>query len=123
MEQVRAKGGSDQPTVVSRGSQSKLLHAHEGRGRVYGYGYAPGGPPACLGHGASREHSLVVVVLSANDVDVQRDSGTLRERLEHVRDHLGGQVTNLFPFQLQVAAEVRTGRDVQNGSRQGLPCV
>jgi hypothetical protein len=40
----------------------------------------------------------VVVVLSPKAVDVQRDVGCYRERMEDVRDHLARQVADLFPF-------------------------
>lgn len=62
----------------------------------------------------------VVVVLSPKHVDVEGDARGLRERLEHVRDHLGREVANLFPLQLQVAAEVGSRGDVEDGAREGL---
>lgn len=62
----------------------------------------------------------VVVVLSPKHVHVEGDARGLRERLEHVRDHLGREVANLFPLQLQVAAEVGSRGDVEDGAREGL---
>lgn len=62
----------------------------------------------------------MVVVLATNDIDVKGDSGSLSERLEDVRDHLGGEISNLFPFELKVAAEVGSGGDVEDGAREGL---
>lgn len=61
-----------------------------------------------------------MVVLAAEDVDVERDAGALRKRLEDVRDHLAREVADLFALELQVAAEVRARRDVEDGAREGL---
>lgn len=66
------------------------------------------------------DDSPVVVVLAAEDIDVKRDASRLCERLEDVRDHLGREVANLFPLELQVAAEVGSGRDVEDGARKSL---
>ena len=70
--------------------------------------------------GEEGHDALVVVVLSPEDIDVERDAGALGERLEHVRDHLGRQVADLLALELQVAAEVGARRDVEDGAREGL---
>lgn len=62
----------------------------------------------------------MVVVLSPEHVDVKGDARGLRERLEHVRDHLGREVADLFPLQLQVAAKVGSRGDVEDSAREGL---
>jgi len=71
---------------------------------------------------ASRRNdcSLVVVVLAADDIDVKGHAGSLSEGLEDVRNHLGRQVSNLFPLQLEVATEVGSGGDVEDGAGEGL---
>lgn len=56
--------------------------------------------------------SLVVIVLATNDVYMQSNSCALSEGLEHVRDHLCRQVSDLFSLELQVTTEVRSTRDV-----------
>ncbi len=64
---------------------------------------------------------LVVVVLAADDVDVEGHARALRERLEHVRDHLARQIPDLLALELQVAAEVRPRGDVEHGAGERLP--
>lgn len=64
----------------------------------------------------------MVVVLAAKDVDVQGDPSGLGERLKDVRDHLGAEVTDLFSLELEVAAEVRSGGDVEDSAGEGLGC-
>lgn len=61
-----------------------------------------------------------MVVLTADHIDVKGYSSSLSKRLEYVRDHLGRKISNLLPFQLEVAAEVRSGGDVENGAGKGL---
>lgn len=77
-------------------------------------------PPSTREKAKRGNHPPVVVVLSPEHVDVKGDARGLRERLEHVRDHLGREVANLFPLQLQVAAEVRPRGNVKDGAREGL---
>lgn len=62
----------------------------------------------------------MVVVLAAEHVDVKRDARALRKRLEDVRNHLGREIADLLALELQVAAEVRARRDVEDGARKGL---
>lgn len=40
----------------------------------------------------------MVVVVSANDIDVQCHACCLSKGLEDVRDHLGAEVSNFLPF-------------------------
>lgn len=47
-----------------------------------------------------RSNALVMIVVAPNDIDVQRDTSTLRERLEDMRNHLCRQISNLLSFEL-----------------------
>lgn len=62
----------------------------------------------------------MVVILAAKYVDVKGHSGSLGERLEDVRDHLGREISNLLPLELQVAAEIWAGGDVEHSARESL---
>jgi hypothetical protein len=71
--------------------------------------------------GRKKEKSaLVVVVDTAKDVDVKGDTSGLRERLKDVRDHLSREVSDLLALELQVAAEVGAGRNVEDSAGEGL---
>ena len=61
-----------------------------------------------------------MIVVAANDVDMQRNASSLGKGLEDVRDHFGGEVADLFSFQLKVSAEVGAGGDVKDGSGECL---
>ena len=57
-----------------------------------------------------------MVILTPENIDMQSDSCCEGERLEDVREHLGGEVSNLLALHLEVCNTVRTTGDVYDGS-------
>lgn len=62
----------------------------------------------------------MVVVLAAEDVDVERDAGSDRERVEDVREHLRREVPDLLALQPEVRHAVRARADVDHRARECL---
>lgn len=62
----------------------------------------------------------VVVVLAVRAPDVQRDAGGLREALQSVRDHLGGEGADPLAAEAQVDDGVGAVGEVDDGPREGL---
>lgn len=83
---------------------------------------AVGGGCLSDGHGEGLEGALtaVVVVLAPQTVHVQRDSAGLCEAFDEVRDHLTGEVANLFPLQAKLDHRVRPVREVHHGPGKSL---
>ena len=48
----------------------------------------------------------MVIVLSAQDVDVQRDASRDGEGIEDVREHLRGEIADLLALELEVGNAV-----------------
>lgn len=78
-----------------------------------------GGPQR---HGGGLEGALgpVMVVLAAQAVDVQSDTGSAGKGLEAVGDHLGGKVADALAAEAEVDDAVGAVREVDNGAREGL---
>ena len=56
----------------------------------------------------AKVHAPVVVVLATEHVDVECYSRSNRERVENVRQHLSGEVPDLFALEFQIRHAVRT---------------
>lgn len=62
----------------------------------------------------------MVVVLAPEAVDVQGDTGALRETLQAVRDHLAAEVANLLALETQLDDAVGTVRQIDDGAAESL---
>ena len=62
----------------------------------------------------------MVVVLPAQDVDVQRHASCDGERVEDVREHLRGEVADLLALEAELDDAVRPVRQVDDGARERL---
>lgn len=63
----------------------------------------------------------VVIILATEDIDVQRRSRSHGERVENVREHFGGEVSDFFAFETEVGETVRASADVNHRPGQRLP--
>jgi hypothetical protein len=61
-----------------------------------------------------------VVVASLQDIYVHGDSGVLSKRLENVRDHLAGKLSNHLTLQSQVDGGTGTVGKINDGAGQSL---
>src|SRR5207247_3546511 len=77
------------------------------RGDLYGL-------PQGEGNGLERRFRAMVVVVSLDDLDAQRESRCRRERAQHVRHILAGQTANRFPAQTQRHVGVRATRKIHH---------
>jgi hypothetical protein len=62
----------------------------------------------------------MVVIFTAQNVDVQRDTGGLTETVQAVWDHLSGQIANLRILKAESADEEWPRRYVDHGASQSL---
>jgi len=64
--------------------------------------------------------SLVVVVVTSDNINVHCDAGALRETLQTVGQHLGAQVTNLFTAELQIRDAEGTVGEIDDCTSEGF---
>jgi hypothetical protein len=62
----------------------------------------------------------VVIVVTVEAVNVQRDTGTLSKALQTVRNHLGAELAEPLSLQTEVNNAVGTVGEIDNGAREGL---
>lgn len=62
----------------------------------------------------------MVIVIPAQTVDMQGDPRSAGKAVEAVRDHLGAEVANLLAFKPEVGHAVRTVRQIDDGTAEGL---
>lgn len=80
----------------------------------------------CAGHpdgnskGLEGTLSLVVVIVTSDNVDVHGDTRALGETLQTVRQHLCAQVANFLTAELQVADTEGAVGEVDDGTGEGF---
>lgn len=68
-------------------------------------------------------HPPVVIVVSAKNIDVQRNSSRYCEGVKDVGEHLGREVSYLLAFDTQICHTERPRADVNDRAREGLNCT
>lgn len=62
----------------------------------------------------------MVIVVSTEAVNVERDAGSHGETVKDVRNHFAAEVANLFALEAELGDAVGPRRDVDDGAGQGL---
>ena len=62
---------------------------------------------------------LMVLILTLG-LDVEVDAGGIGERLEEVKEHLGGNIANLFAMELGIPHEPRTSTEVESDLTEAI---
>jgi hypothetical protein len=75
------------------------------------------GNATCNSQALERRLRAMVVVLPLQHINMQRNSGSLAERLQPMVDHLRAELADLGVFEAKVADEEGPRRDVEDGAR------
>ena len=59
-----------------------------------------------------------MVVVTPDTINVHRNTGSLRETLQTMRQHLAAQITNLLPLETQVDDAEGSVREVDHGATE-----
>lgn len=62
----------------------------------------------------------MMIVVTSQAVDMERDTGSHGKAVEDVRDHFAAQIPNLFALESQFGDAVGARRDVDDGTRERL---